>query len=298
MAVYALAGGVPFYWEKFFLPELSLDENSNNQFLSGNLLLHGEPSLMLSDYISDAHNYVAILRAISYQHRTPKEIAAFSGLDAKHVPAYLKNLIEIGLVERHIPVTASASSRMGRHHITDPFLRFYYRFLSLRQRQLSGGVRQKALTEMRRHLRDFVALTWEELCQHWLTQADTDRLPFLPDRVGSAWTRTAQVDVVGINPMEKTLILGEAKWGKHPYDSQVLEQLAAKTDQFVPKRDRGRKKWRVFYLGFARNGWTGDASAFADQFSKSNRHGENWDSAGMCLLDLIAIDQDLISWDV
>jgi hypothetical protein len=151
---------------------------------------------------------------------------------------------------------------------------------------------------MRRHLRDFVAFTWEELCQHWLTQADTDRIPFLPDRVGSAWTRTAQVDVVGINPMEKTLILGEAKWGKHPYDSQVLEQLVAKTDQFVSQRDRGRKKWRIFYLGFARNGWTGDARAFADHFSKSNRHGENWSSAGMRLLDLITIDQDLISWDV
>jgi AAA+ ATPase superfamily predicted ATPase len=298
VAVYAMAGGIPFYWEKFFFPDLSLDENINNQFLSSNLLLHGEPSLMLSDYISDAHNYVAILRAIAYQHRTPKEIAAFSGLDPKHVPAYLKNLIEIGLVERRIPVTALPSSRMGRHHITDPFLRFYYRFLSQRQRQLSGGVRQKALSEIRRHLRDFVAYTWEELCQDWLTQADDSRIPFLPDRVGSTWTRSAQVDVVGINSMENTLILGEAKWGQHRYDSQVLEDLVRKTDQFVPKREVGRKKWRVFYLGFARNGWTEEASTYAEQLSKTTRSGENWNSAGMRLLDLDAVDQDLASWSV
>ncbi len=188
VAVYAMTGGIPAYWE-LFDPDIGLDENIRQQFLTANRLLHDEPSLLLQDFISDAHNYVGILRAVAYGYRTPKEIAGFTGLPETHIPAYLSKLIDTGFVERRVPVTASPSSRLGRHHIVDPFLRFYYRFLSQRQRQLATGVSDKAQAEMKRHLSDFIGIyTWEELCREWLLRIDDDeRLPFLPDQVGSAW---------------------------------------------------------------------------------------------------------------
>lgn len=97
--------------------------------------------------------------------------------------------------------------------IVDPYLRFYYRFLANRQTQLALGVQDQTLAEIRRHLRDFIgANTWEQLCREWLLRASANNgLPVLVDQVGSAWTRTAQVDVVGINSMGKVLVLGECK---------------------------------------------------------------------------------------
>ena len=58
----------------------------------------------------------------------------------------------------------------------------------------------------------------------------------VPDQVGSAWTRTAQVDVVGINRMDKTLVLGECKWGRRACDQEVLEKLASQAAEFSQHR--------------------------------------------------------------
>jgi AAA+ ATPase superfamily predicted ATPase len=293
VAVYAMLGGIPAYWEMFD-PSVSLDRNIRSQFLSGINLLHDEPRLLLQDFVSQPHNYVAILRALAHGYRTPKEIAGYTGLNDRHLSMYLSNLIDTGFVERRIPVTQSPKSRSGRHFIVDPFLRFYFRFLSRRQVQLALGVQDQALSEIKRHLVDFIgANTWEELCREWLLRASAfGRLPFAPDQVGSAWTRAAQVDVVGINRMEKTLILGECKWDQHRIGRDVLAGLVEKTGQFIPAGG----KWRVFYLGFARNGWTNAARRYADQLMESKEVLTNWQSVGMELLDLKQVDEDLSSF--
>jgi AAA+ ATPase superfamily predicted ATPase len=295
VAVYAIAGGIPAYWE-FFDSSVSLEANIRQQFLTTNRLLHDEPSLLLQDFISDAHNYVGILRALAFGYRTPKEIAGFTGLPETHIPAYLRKLIDTGFVERRVPVTAPPASRLGRHHIVDPFLRFYYRFLSQRQHQLAASVPEKAMAEMKRRLGDFIGIyTWEELCREWLLRMDEDQgLPFIPDQVGSAWTRKSQVDVVGYNSMEKTLILGECKWHSRAVGQKVLAALVAKTSEIVPQNG----SWRVYYLGFSRVGWVQNAHSFAAEISSEGMKGKNWQSAGMRLLDLNQIDQDLATWTV
>jgi AAA+ ATPase superfamily predicted ATPase len=293
VAVYAMLGGIPAYWERFD-PAASIDQNIRNQFLETNTLLQDEPRLLLQDFVSEAHNYVAILRAIAFGNRTPKEIAGFTGLTDKHVPAYLSKLVDTGFVERRTPVTAPASTRSGRHYITDPFLRFYFRFLSRRQAQLALGVQDQALEEIKRHLLDFIGThTWEELCQEWVLRAGAQgKLPFSPDQVGSVWTKNAQVDVVGINSMEKTLILGECKWSPKEMGRSVLRVLVEKTVEVVP----GDGKWKVAYLGFARGGWTAEAQQYANELAKRDLKGENWQVAGMQLLDLQQVDHDLAGW--
>lgn len=293
VAVYAMLGGIPAYWEMFD-PGMSLDHNIRSQFLSGINLLHDEPRLLLQDFVSQLHNYVAILRALAHGYRTPKEIARYSGLNDRHLSMYLSNLIDTGFVERRVPVTQSPSSRLGRHFIVDPFLRFYFRFLSHRQSQLALGVQDQSLSEIKQHLVDFIgANTWEELCREWLLRASMfGQLPFSPDQIGSAWTRNAQVDVMGINRMEKTLILGECKWGRHRIGRDVLLGLIGKTDEFIPKEG----DWRVFYLLFARAGWSDSAQQFADQLQRSREPHANWRPVGMKLLDLKQVDEDLANW--
>ena len=291
--VYAMLGGIPAYWERF-KTRLSISENIRRQFLSTSNLLHDEPLLLLQDFLTTPNNYVAILRALTHNARTPGEIARYSGMDEKHVPKYLQVLRDTRYVERRIPVTAAQSSRLGRHYIVDPFLRFYYRFLSLRQAQLVKGQQQQALEEIRRHLVDFIGThTWEELCREWLLYAGANnRIPFLSDQVGSAWTNRAQVDVVGINSMEKTLVLGECKWGKGAVGSSVLRKLVSKTDEIIPNKGR----WTVYFVGFSRGGWTNGAHNYAE--SRSNDHGKNWRAAGMSLVDLNELDQDLFEWEL
>ena len=293
VALYAIFGGVPAYWEQFE-PNVSLDRNIKLHLLSNSNLNQDEPRLLLQDFVSDIHNYAAILGAIAYGHRTPKEIASASGLQPRHISMYLSNLLQTGFIERRIPITERAASRRGRHYIIDPYLRFYYRFLFRRQAQLALGVRDQALAEIKEHLLDFIGThTWEELCREWLLRASGKKLlPFLPDQVGGIWNRDAQIDVAGVNFMDKTLILGECKWDRHAKDASVLANLVEKTEKVLPTDG----KWKVFYLGFARSGWTENAIAFAKGMKAGKAQGERWQSAGMLLRTLVQVDEELDSW--
>lgn len=293
VAIYAIFGGIPAYWRRLNKKK-SISDNIKRQLLTPNNLMQAEPRLLLQDFVNEPHNYVGILRAIAHGRRTQKEISSFAGLAQSHVSKYLSVLRETGFVERRVPVTASEGSREGRYHIIDPYLRFYYRFLALRQSQLALDVPEQALAEIKRHLLDFIGThTWEELCREWVLRASASgEAPFFADQVGSVWTKKAQVDVVGINSMEKTLILGGCKWSPQAIGQQVLTDLVQKTDEVIS----GQGQWQVYYLGFARAGWTEAAKRFAQELSSSRLTGQNWQAMGMRLLDLDQIDKDLHRW--
>jgi len=292
--LYAMLGGVPGYWARF-RPTRNLTENVREQLLGDGGLVTDEPRLLLQDFLAEVHNYVGLLRAIAQGRRTPTEMANRVGLKAQHVSPYLDKLIDAGYVERRVPLTGPVNTRQGRHHVTDPFLRFYFRFLSTRLDQLALGVTDQLVAEVRQHLMDFIGThTWEELSREWLLRASAHgKLPFLPDQVGSTWNREAQIDVAGINWMEHTLFLGECKWLKAKVDADVLHKLVTeKAPQFIPAEG----KWRVFFLGFSRSGWTEAAVQFARQAGRQAHTGVNWQVVGAQLIDLPQLDRDLEIW--
>lgn len=293
VAIYAIFGGIPAYWERIDL-KTTISDLIKKQLLTPNNLMQDEPLLLLHDFVRETHNYVALLRAIGQGERTQKEISNASGLPQGHVSKYLSVLQEAGYVERRTPVNQSLRSRLGRYHITDPYLRFYFRFLAGRQAQLALGAKQRALDEIKQHLIDFIGMyTWEELCREWLIRAgDCGEIDPPPDRVGSAWTNKIQIDVAGINNREKSIYLGECKWSPNKAGRKVLVDLIAKTAEIVPRQGR----WRVYYFGFARGGWTPAAYDLVRGQTESETAGENWQFAGIRLLDLNQVDKDLNAW--
>ncbi len=292
VAIYAMFGGVPAYWERID-QSLSISQNIRNQLLSPNNLMQAEPRLLLQDFVREPDNYISIFNAIANGYRTQKEMKTFTGLAQGHISSYLSVLESANFIERRIPVTDGPRSRQSRYHITDPYLRFYYRFLIARQTQLALGIQEPALAEIRRHLLDFIGThTWEEICREWILRAGAiNKLPYLADKVGSYWDKTAQIDIVGINRMEKTLILGECKWSQKQMGADVLKTLMSKTVAVVPKQS----SWHVLYVGIARGGWSNSAHSYAANTQTTNS-GQNWHTTGTMLVDLNQIDTDLAAW--
>jgi len=294
IALYSIFGGVPAYWERVDSSK-SVSWNIKRQLLTSNNLLQSEPRLLLQDFISDPHNYLSILAAIANGAHITREIAEVTGLPSGHVSKYLGVLAETGFVERRVPVTDPGPSRAGRYHITDPYLRFYFRFLADRQDQLALGAQDIALAEINRHMIDFIGrYTWEELCREWVLRAGAlGALAVMSDHVGSAWNSKAQVDVVGINSMEKTLILGECKWTLSSNGRKVMTELVdEKTPQIIPARGN----WKVSFLGFSRSGWTPAAFEYQKEINRQPVQGKNWVSTGMRLVTLKELDNDLTLW--
>jgi len=292
VALYAIFGGIPAYWERLE-PSISVSENIRQQLLTPNNLMQAEPRLLLQDFVREPDNYISLFNAIANGYRTQKEIKTFTGLAQGHISSYLATLEPAGFIKRRVPITAGPRSRQSRYHITDPYLRFYYRFLVSRQEQLALGVQDSALEEIRSHLIDFIGThTWEEICREWVLRAGADgKLPYLSDQVGSYWDKKVQIDVVGLNRMKKTLILGECKWSPKQMGADVLEGLVAKTDAVVPTDGT----WKILYVGMARGGWSAEAKALAGKIPSTTR-GRNWQVTAVSLVDLDEIDSDLAKW--
>jgi len=294
VAIYAIFGGVPAYWERID-PSKSISQNIRSNLLTPNNLLQAEPRLLLQDFITEPHNYIGILSAIANGAHVSKEIASVTGLPSGHISKYLSVLTDTGFVERRIPVTEKEPSRSGRYHISDPYLRFYFRFLESRQEQLALGIQEQALAEISKHMIDFIGTyTWEEICREWTLRAGAaGSLPYLPDTVGSIWTADAQVDVVGFNSMEKTLILGECKWTRTPNDRKAISSLVEeKAEKIIPEQGN----WNIFFVGFSRAGWTSGALDYQDQINQQSPAGKNWKANGMRLVELKQLDQDMQRW--
>jgi AAA+ ATPase superfamily predicted ATPase len=172
-------------------------------------------------------------------------------------------LQELGYVERQVPATVRwpEKSRQGRYVITDAYLRFYFRFLKPHLADIARGRVQQAVSLLYDHLLDFIGThTFEELCRDWVGDvAEMGELPFLPERIGSFWSRQAQVDVVAINWRSKDILLGECKWSQKPVGRDVIQALFNKTDKVLPSSTT----WQVHYVFFARQGFTEAAQTLA-----------------------------------
>jgi AAA+ ATPase superfamily predicted ATPase len=261
MAIYAILGGIPAYLEKF-TDHISLAENVKEQILTPPTIFQNEPFFLLQDEVRETGNYLAVIRAIGEGAHTLDDITLTAGISKNHVSTYLVRLQDLKFVSREQPVTMPESKRTtyGRYILSDAYLRFYFRFIAPNRNMLEQGLRNRLWDLIAEGLRAFVGGTaFEEVCRSWtLQQAASGQLPFIPDAVGSHWSKDAQVDVVAINWRKKSILLGECKWGLESVGRNVIRDLIDKTSLVIPGND-----WRVYYVFFARTGFTDAAQAEA-----------------------------------
>ncbi|MCB8980762.1 MAG: ATP-binding protein [Ardenticatenaceae bacterium] len=290
--VYTMMGGVPAYLERLD-PNLSIMDNIQQQLLTPNTLMREEPRLLLQDFISDAHNYVSILKAIAQGAQTQLEISNHTGLSQGHISKYLSVLRDTGFVERRVPATETEKSRRGHYNITDPYFRFYYRFMTT-QSHVAMGRSQQTLDEIGQEMPAFIEqYTWRELCQQWLLEASNHGLLGVSlDRVGAAWTTKYFVDVVGISQRARRLFLGSCHWTSAPVGVEALRTLMKSADNVTPKRG----EWTVDFVGFSLQGWTDGAKELAAAITADGEARKNWRSHSCRLLNLEDVYADLKQW--
>lgn len=263
LTAYAILGGVPSYWEQFE-PSHSIENNIRDRILRTSSFLYLEPTFLVNEELREPRNYLGILRAIGQGHRQMREIADASGVPRTNLSRYLETLIDLRLVERRIPVTERnpEQSRRGVYRLSDNFITFYFRFVAPFREDLEQGFQERAWRAIDQQLNSFVGVNaFEELCRYWVRyQGIRGFLPFQPEQVGSYWDRTTQVDVVGINWNEKTILLGEARWTTRPLNEQTLEELKSKAA--VVMLELG---WHFHYALFSRTGFTESLRQRAEQ---------------------------------
>ncbi|HFD40853.1 MAG TPA: ATP-binding protein [Anaerolineae bacterium] len=257
---YAILGGTPAYLTRFD-PRRSLGDNILTAILSPQGYLYDEARFLLLQEVREPRSYFAVLEALAQGRTRPNEIAQKAGMGggAAAMPT-LKTLMDLRLVERHVPVTERHphKSRKGLYRISDPYFRFWFRFVHPQRSALEEGRAQAVLEQQILPVLDhFTSLTFEEICrQHVWRMA----LPFVPQRVGAWWDRHTEIDVAAVGKAEDALLVGECKWSARPVGANILDDLKRKAARLL-----GQGTWsQVIYALFSRSGFTPAMKALAE----------------------------------
>jgi AAA+ ATPase superfamily predicted ATPase len=81
---------------------------------------------------------------------------------------------------------------------------------------------------------------------HVARLARANRLPFLPERIGGRWDRTAEIGVLAIGDREQRVLAGECKWSARRVGIDILEELKDKTRILVSQNPGLRVDYTLF----------------------------------------------------
>lgn len=220
--VYLATGGYPR------LVTEAARKSSATRFVHAQLTDDSSPLVVvgqrvLSSEFRDAESARTVLEAIGsveVGHATFSAAAARLGGDDKtagtQVTRALEPLRTKRMISIDVPVGADTKSRLRRYRITDPYLRFWFRFCAPELAHIERGRADLALA---RFDRDY--MSWRGRAIEPVVHEAVNRLAVDPasgfagvETVGSWWDRTNdhEYDVVTSGRHNRVLWLGSVKW--------------------------------------------------------------------------------------
>ena len=245
---YSVLGGIPHYLNQWN-PRLSVAENIKRNILTKGSVLYSETEFLLHQELRETPIYNSIIEAVALGGTRLNEISQKSLLnDISKTSVYLRNLIELGIVEREFSVDAKVKSRAGAargfYRLTDNFFRFWYAFGYTNFSQLedgdADGVFEYVVSPA---LHEFAAFCFEDVCREFVREMQKrNELPFryagmgrwfgkttVRDETGEAWLRVAEteIDLLAVDRDEKEYLVGECKFKGSVFSySEYLDTLA------------------------------------------------------------------------
>lgn len=128
--IYAILGGLPGLWNSF-TPNYNAKENIIHNLLARDSRLNGELSVFMAEELREPAVYNTILAAMARGLNKLNDIYRHTGFSRAKISVYLKNLMELELVEKvySYETEAIADTQKGIYRIANPYVRFYFRFM-------------------------------------------------------------------------------------------------------------------------------------------------------------------------
>lgn len=248
MGAYLSVGGIPEYLKRL--------KNSSSIYL-GLCQLSFEPNgyfvnecerIFVSSLGKEGH-YRDIIEFLSKQRfATRDEIATHLKLrTGGRLTSALSELELCGFIEKYTPYNASAKSTLARYHITDNYLRFYFRFIKPKLNAITSGqfVEQPTQALTLDEYQHYLAYEFERYCQknaHLIAKI----LGFSGVRyqAGAYFSRATnaenkgyQIDLL-FDRDDHVITICEIKFSRHKINRKVIDEFNHKLERFTNKKKK------------------------------------------------------------
>ncbi len=250
--IYGVVGGTPQYLLQID-DNLSVEENIKNTFLNPVSFLYEEPINLLKQEVREPALYTAVIAAVATGASRMSEISGKVGEDTNVCSMYLKNLINLGIVQKETPYGEKAS-RKSVYSIEDNMFRFWYRFVFENNSIIARGAADLVYKRIEPQLSDYMGKVFEEICRQYLWKhLLSGNCPVEFASLGRWWgnnpkeKRQEEIDIMGEQD-KNTALFAECKWTNEKVDLGILETLVKRSELF-------NYKSKHYYL-FSKSGFT------------------------------------------
>jgi AAA+ ATPase superfamily predicted ATPase len=228
---YATWGGVPRYWE-LRQQEKTLASAIKNLILDRLGVLHEEPARLFLDDMRESVQAYSILSVVGNGIHRLSEIAARLRKPATHLSRPIDNLIRLGYLKREVPFGSNMkSSKKSLYKISDPFMNFYFTFVTPNLSRLELDMKEKVYRSINTSLVQYFAAEWENLCRLSIPMQPVNEIDF--DICYRWWGNNTnneqmEIDIVGNSLDNNYLLVGECKWSKIENPDRLIKKLKYK----------------------------------------------------------------------
>lgn len=250
--IYGIVGGTPQYFLQMN-DKQSIEDNIKNTYLNPVSFLFEEPTNLLKQEVREPAIYTAIITAIATGASRMSEIATKVGEDTNVCTSYIKNLMNLGIVQKETPY-GEKNSRKTIYYIEDNMFRFWYRFVLDNNSVIMRGATDRVYKRIEPYLSDYMGKVFEDICTQYLwKQLLDEKCPIEFNSLGRWWgndpkeKKQTEIDIMGEQDKD-TALFGECKWTNVKVDFGVLETLV--------KRSKLFSYTNVHYYLFSKTGFT------------------------------------------
>lgn len=261
---YAVLGGIPHYLNQWNA-DLSVGENIRRNILTKGCVLYSEVDFLLHQELRETPIYNSIIEAVALGNTKLNDISQKSLVeDTSKTSVYLKNLVELGIVEREFSVDAGtkekANSNRGTYRLTDNFFRFWYAFGFANYSQLEDGdvdgVYDYVIEPV---LHEFASYSFEDVCKEFIREKQKrNELPFRYNKMGRWFGKTTvrdeqsenglrvaetEIDLLAVGRGSKEYLVGECKFQKSAFKYSDYLNTKAK---LTPLKEKAKFHYALF----------------------------------------------------
>lgn len=236
---YGIMGGTPQYLIQFD-ENFSIETNIKNTHLNPSSFIFEEPNNLLKQEVREPATYNAVITAIANGATKLKEISDKVGEDSSKCSAYVKNLIELGMVKKEMPY-GEKTNRKTIYSISDNMFRFWYRFVPENTSLISRGAADIAYNRIAPEISSYMGNIFEEICKQCLWKMLTEnKCDIFFNELGRWWGTNpktkSQVEIDIIGSDKSSSIFAECKWTNEKVDLPVLETLVEHSSYLTAKK--------------------------------------------------------------